>query len=185
MAMSTSLARQSLLNLLAEPLLRNVKFTHAGISVGPDLFRDVEQAIRAGDIAVAVDPSISNDAQYDPHDSTIYLKYSVLGAAEQKALAVHELVHAGTDLRKTGCVIEVVAEAVAYIAQCYYFRLAASNPDWSGLSAADSRLFGYASDIVESLFHGESVPREMWWSLYGAILGHPAYSLRTLIRCVP
>jgi hypothetical protein len=101
-----------------------VNFGFSGLRISPDGFKKVADALRSGKIKVVESKDLDDaDARYVP-DKNLFLipQYNDNDYVHinEKALVVHEAVHAIIDANKWSKVTQLTGEAAGYLAQVLY-----------------------------------------------------------------
>lgn len=103
--------------LRASLYVGNICFSMRGENITPVCFLEVERAIAAQRIGVGYDRTLRRVAEYDIGSDTIYVGFHEAPTLEQRALIIHEGLHAWYDLRNLYWAYKDTSEAAAYLAQ--------------------------------------------------------------------
>ena len=171
-------ARRSVLNVLADPKLSRIDFTYRSYRVNWRLLIAVANRIIDRIIDVRYDSTLKNAAEYDYGDDVMFLRFKSGLSETQRALVVHEAVHAGLDVKKAGDLDGSEAEAAAYLAQAIYAM--AIFPPGDVLIDSDAfmqAIFDRAWHVAEQLAAGKKFSElslEMY-ALESAVASSPKY----------
>lgn len=122
MARVSPIARQELVRVLQRPELSAIDFTIGGQSLDQSFFEAVRSVLtrasgRKGHVLVERSSDVAGS--YHPARNTMTLGNDRLRTVEDEAIALHEMVHLGFDLRRAP-VAWYVNEMAAYVADALY-----------------------------------------------------------------
>ena len=154
-------AKQLILSVLRDPGAAQVKFKIGTFELRAGDLTLVAQGIASGKITVIHRPSGGHMASYWAGFNRFVIPYYQNASVHDKALIIHEAVHAAMDIRKTPQTMEQ-AEAIAYVAQAMYLQQHGLNmgnyvvsPSFSvnpanflGFTGIFSRASAIAADII-------------------------------------
>jgi hypothetical protein len=143
-----------------------------GCWVVPSMFRKVKRAIAAGDILVRCNPASSSGGAYQYQRDLFEFRFSRAKSVNEKALVVHESVHAAQDIK--GRPIKLtIAEAASYLAQMVYARsILHSKPAFG----PRDRVFEIAWDLAEKVLNNKPLSVADQYRLRNAVHANPTYS---------
>ena len=152
-------------------------FTFAGKHFGAGAFYNIKELIDGGFIKVIYEAERNGVAEYEWGTNTLYVGFPQAFDLGQKALVVHEAVHAVYDLVKYKMSV-ADSESIAYIVQCQYAR--ANNPNPADRLYSSSRkkdkVFEVAWAIAGRVLQGYSPTSDECAQLRDAVSQHPFYA---------
>ena len=193
-----ALRREVAFALAAAPLAR-LFVHHGGHTITGGTLAAVANRVLEGDIDVVVDSNIAaGGAEYDSGTNTFHLSFRRASSRSQKALIVHEAVHAALDMKAASGMTIAQSESLAYVVQAYYHysykrdprkRLEApGKPDpnasevdctkddrWRDWCLKDA-VYELAWDMARKLAKHEQPSSLEWDALDAAVHHHPAYA---------
>jgi len=159
-------AKQLILSVLRDPGAGQVKFKIGTFELRAGDLTLVAQAIATGKITVIHRPSGGHMASYWSGFNRFVIPYYQNASVNDKALIIHEAVHAAMDIRKMPQTMEQ-AEAIAYIAQAMYLQQHGLNMGNSVVSPSFAvnpanfigftGIFSKASSIAADIIAGNDV----------------------------
>jgi hypothetical protein len=119
-----------IVTLLHSPAVQSIAFVAEGVRIGGDRYKAVAKKLQDGLIIIVIDPDLAKpgstfDGKYHPRTDTVELGRDVLGTADEKRIALHEMTHAVIDnleLPRSRGLSHFEAEGIAYIAAALYVR---------------------------------------------------------------
>ena len=171
--------RAEVLRVLGQPVLGTIRFPHRFGRVDSRHFADVKAAIEDGRIAVRHDGALPWMGCYRAGSNTLVFQAVPAGHAAH-ACVVHECVHAGCDVRGYSWLTKGISEAIAFVAESWYAKVAYGGQVVSGHSdpatrAAEDALFVVARELAEMLFRGETPADADWDAVVRAVYTVPTY----------
>lgn len=179
------------LRILADDAISELDFSFDGISVTPDLYGEVEDAVSDGKISVIVSPNLlpgKVNGRYfnklplpDADKTTLFDLLVFRSAAEGTAgerislypTIVHECTHAGFDVLKRKNMTVLQSEAAAYIAQDIFFRSLSASAKMK--LPEPTTPIGKALLAISELKSKKAIGKKLMNALYTAILGIEEY----------
>jgi hypothetical protein len=151
-------------------------FTFNGIWFGPAVFQNIKNLMDEGVIKAEYDESKLGLAEYDYGNNTLYLGFTQATELTQKALVIHEVVHAVYDMVKLKMSV-ATSESLAYIVQCQYAKANNPNPNkrLEGTTPARDYVFKLAWIIAGKILAGNSPTAEECNNMREAVSKHPLY----------
>lgn len=177
MSGSSWLAKETVTSILRASDAQKIKsFAFSGIGFDAKTFPVLAGFIDRGQIKVEYDSGKDGSAEYDYATNTIYLGFRFALSYTERALVVHECVHAVYDVAKTKMSV-AVSEAIAYIVQSQFIyanagpgkRLSSKNPK-------KDAVFKYAWDLAAKIQEGKPVSQLDKNNLIAVISEHPFYA---------
>ncbi len=157
---------------LTSTSVSKVRFQFAGHSITPQLFGTVRQLVNGGAIAVRSNPGLSSGGRYVFGDNLFEFRFSNASGVKEKALIVHEAVHAIQDYQAKA-MKTILAEAEAYLAQMIYARANLSSKPNFG---SRGRVFEVAWDIAGNVLDGKQPTDAEQARLRSAVRADPTYA---------
>lgn len=171
--------RREAIRALAGPVVARVSVRYAGQVITGTTLAAVANRVIDGDISVVVDPALrSYEAEYDSGTDTFHLGFRRAVSTTQKALIVHEAVHAALDLRAASRLTVAESESLAYVVQCFFVREQTPDPDAERLSSEDplkDRVYELGWAMAETLSKRVQPSSVEWLALDHAVRRHPKY----------
>jgi hypothetical protein len=170
-AESTVLWALGLTNSLAK-----LNFDVSGFQITSHDFERVARLIREGEIYVAHDPALGDNARYDAGVDTLYYGKKGGGDTHRAAMVIHEATHAALDARAEG-INDVVSEIIAYIAQMLFIQIRDKNATMPGGDPLDLNIFRPAWRVARSIRAEEGPIKRVAdiLELHKALIAHPTY----------
>lgn len=177
-------AERTALEVLRDPVASGLAFKVGTMELKPGDLTAVATAITSGKIGIFHRPCLGWMAEYRGGPNQLLIPFAAAPPLGQRALMVHEAVHAAMDIKKTPQTMQE-AEAFAYIAQALYLRRKgndlgatvvfpafAQNPQnwiaWTGI-------FKLAASIAEDIDNGVSIHPTQLIGLVSSISIAPSY----------
>ncbi len=163
--------------LITSPEAYNLKtFTFNGKTFNSGVFNQIKELINAGFIKVVYEEKRAGSAEYDTGNNTLYLGFPKCFDLGQKALLIHEIVHAVFDMVKMKMSV-ADSESIAYIVQCMYARM--NNPDPSvrlqSSTKARDKVFETGWNLAGKIIAGQSLTFDDCNAMREAVSKHPFY----------
>lgn len=141
--------RERLISVLSSPAVQKINFRLANYQISWFSFLTVIGLLRTTAIQIVIDTAMDpdDDAEYGPREDAFFFSQGMYGLSlEEKAVMVHESVHAWIDYLGNGAHHRAVDnEAAAYVAEAlYYLHMKQSVPD-------PDRLDMLTSDIAKKI----------------------------------
>jgi hypothetical protein len=151
-------------------------FTFRGIWFGPGVFQNIKSLMESGVIKAEYDSSKLGMAEYDYGNNTLYLGFKQATDLTQKALIIHEIVHAVYDMVKLKMSV-ATSESIAYIVQCQYAKANNPNPNLrlKGNTDAKDYVFYLAWILAGKILNGKLLTVEECNDMCEAVSKHPLY----------
>jgi hypothetical protein len=182
--MNDALAKAHVVVTLAEASVKAININLGSVSVSGADFAQVAAAIQNDKISIKFKPDLGHIAMYYSGDNHMEIPFNNGLGIWQKALIVHEAVHASVDLRKMSLMAEH-NEGLAYVAQAVYM---AKNGwsfstdvsfDWDFLSMVSWKMIFQQANRIASLNNsGKPVPQSEINLLYNSIRNANLYRSR-------
>jgi hypothetical protein len=156
--------------------LAHVNFDVNGFQITSYDFERVARLIREGEIYVAHDPALGDNARYDAGVDTLYYGKKGGGDTHRAAMVIHEATHAALDARAEG-INDVVSEIIAYIAQMLFIQVRDKNANMPGGDPLDLDIFRPAWRIARSIREENDIFQRVrdTLELHKALIAHPTY----------
>ncbi len=163
--------------ILRSDKVQRINFTVEGVRVDGSGFTAVADAVQRGAIQVYTNTQLNGMARYryrvGPNRvNVLEVPFAGWPGHPQRALVVHEAVHAMNDWRGRS-VNSLADESAAYIAQWIYLIWGGSRPSMGSDEQAMVEMFAFS--IAEGLRRGTPPDRRSLEQLRDAILAMPAY----------
>lgn len=172
-------ARSTIVAVLTDAAINRIRINLRGVTITPQMIREVRDLTRSGQIDVVHVPGQSTPAMYDSDENKFFLNFARTGRMSQRALIVHEAIHAACDRANFNHMLINTSEAAAYIGQCIYMivkqagnhdeRLGHDNPN-------RDRVFELAWNCARTIVANGQPSHTDIEQLRSAILQHPYYS---------
>lgn len=185
-------ARSAVIKALNDSAVDNVNFKlpDVEVSITPFLLRTVRNHVNNGWISVVYRSDANGFSAYNSQSDQFKVHVKEAVTIEDKAIIVHEAVHAGLDAFRAAQVDTAASESAAYIAQCIIARtyyLPSSDRLGDGKDSALDTIFQQAWPIAVDVMDNRTVsasgyasPRAVSGSQYAslrtAIYGHKKYA---------
>lgn len=133
---------QAILETLWMPTLMTINFelewkskitklrTVSSVRIRGIRYAEIADAVLKGRIGVVIDPAIAQDMIYTyrgTNANSFRARRSMTMALDDMAVIVHEATHAICDLEMIGNLDSIFNEAIAFVAECIFFRKAAGR----------------------------------------------------------
>lgn len=152
-------------------------FTVGGFTIYPIYYQVLASRISLFDsVEVVYSQSYVNRARYIPGENKMIIGFQSTIPDLGKALVVHEATHAVCDMLKLS-MKRGDSEAMAYIAQCQYWKANISNDRLEGnvIGDEDDLVFEAAWNIACAIQAGQSVPSTDYDKLQAALAANNSY----------
>lgn len=165
-------------NLITSQEAYNLRtFTFNGKTFNSGVFFQIKNLIEAGAIKVVYEEARSGMAEYDTGNNTLYLGFPQTYDLGQKALVIHEVVHAVYDMVKLKMSV-ADSESIAYIVQCMFARMNNSDPTQrlKSTTKARDKVFEVGWKIAGNIIEGRGVSPSDCTEMCDAVSQHPYYA---------
>ena len=152
-------------------------FTFAGKHFGAGTFYNIRNLIECGFIKVVYEAQRNSMCEYEWATNTLFVGFQKAYDLGQKAIVIHESVHAVYDMVKMKMTV-ADSESIAYIVQCQYARANNSNPD-DRLYSSDKKkdkVFEIDWNIAGKVLQGYSPTYDECEQMRAAVTRHPYYA---------
>jgi hypothetical protein len=151
-------------------------FTFSGKTFNSGVFYQIKELINAGFIKVVYEEKRAGSAEYDTGTNTLYLGFSKTFDLGQKALVVHEIVHAVFDMVKMKMSV-ADSESIAYIVQCMYARMNNNDPTirLKSTTKARDKVFETGWNLAGKIIDGQGLNSDDCNAMRDAVSMHPYY----------
>lgn len=177
-------AERTVLWALGLPALSAIRFDINGFQVHPADYERVRRLIRQGEIVVAHNPSLGQNAAYAPTTDSIYVGARANHTPAALSVIIHEATHAAFDAAAVH-VNDGVSEMIAYVAQMLFImtRNPKADPPIYDLPA-DRDIFLPAwrvakrirsKQLNQPLPHYNTTAAEDQMEMMKALMAHPTY----------
>ena len=176
-------ARQAVLDALADPALGRINFRVNGFSISPQHYAKVREKVESGAIAVAFDGKLVNPrtglpfCMYRVDSNTMTLGFNAAKGPNERALVVHEAVHAACDVANYATMITVESEIMAYVAQAIFLTVKLGS-----LGLQQDRIISDSQLLAEIILGGRALAPNDLISITQAIATHPDYLGKAFLR---
>mgnify|MGYP001557670159 CR=1 FL=1 len=174
-----SAARSTIVAVLTDVAINRIRINLRGVTITPTMIREIRDLTRAGQIDVEHVPGQSTPAIYNSNENKFYLNFSRTGRMSQRALIIHEAIHAACDRANFDHMLINTSEAAAYIGQCVYMIVKENAGQGERLGHEDptrDRVFELAWGCARTIASGGQPSHSDIEQLRSAILQHPYYS---------
>ena len=163
--------QQAILETLALPMLKSINFelhwnsttsrrtgiiSASSARIRGTRYAEIADAVFNGRIAVMVDPAVHENMKYassGPNADTFRARRAMTLSLEDMAVIVHEATHAVCDFEMLGVTDALFAEAIAFVAECIFFRKAAGRIR-PGRTADERDVLARADAIAQKIMAG-------------------------------
>lgn len=193
-------AKQTVLDVLQDPALRQVNFSLVKAAVSGRSYANVARAITGGQIKVMVEPSIGDNAHYVReltrpngavwYDLILLAKPDLGSSAGEKfgssVQIVHECTHAMFDLERRSPMTDMEEESLAYVAGHLFAIVKLKSLNRPVQNPHTKPLLKASWALALHLQIGQGSRDAYWWmafnsqlhTLYTAILQNPLYATK-------
>jgi hypothetical protein len=165
--------------ILKDPANVGINFQVGPIQVSPQRLNAIAQAIQDGCITIAVTSAVTGgyDATYAAAKNTFTLSSAHITSITDKALIIHEAVHAICDQDRL-TFRQALGEVAAYTAQALYYRLHESDyTKRIGVSEAKmDEVFKTAFALADAILLGQKDYRKEIEAVAKAVRHAPKYN---------
>jgi len=166
-------SQQAIFETLAEPFLRAVDFgidwpghfskkngatTATGVHIRGSRYAEIAGAVFSGRISVEADPALPRTMLYSQlpgNASKFKTQRKMTMSIDDMAIIVHEGTHAVTDMEHVGLIETFHDEALAFVAECLFFRKLMGSKR-QGRSAADNKVYNAADAMAQTIISGQT-----------------------------
>lgn len=170
--------------------LTRLNVNRLGFNLNSHVLAKVAGAVIDDLIQVKHDPSMEpGDAEYDSQADAFKFGFRGATTPSQRALIVHEAVHAAMDMQPVKGLIKSQSEAIAYVAQCYYMYLHSPDPKEQILLTTskepqDQEVYRLAWYIADKLHEDQEVKDIEWTALETTFYRHSEYAEDASTACI-
>ena len=165
-------SQQAIFETLAEPFLRKVDFginwpdkfskragrvTATGVRIRGTRYAEIADAVFSGRISVESDPALPRNMVYSQlsgNASKFRTRRKMTMSVDDMAIIVHEGTHAVTDMEHVGLIETFHDEALAFVAECLFFRQLMGRKR-RGSSAAENSVYDAADAMAQTIIGGQ------------------------------
>jgi hypothetical protein len=166
-------------SVLGSDYVKNLKpFTFGAISYDPasDL-TVVSQYITLGNIRVEHKPKMKAAAMYKIESDSIYLRNETLTGIENRAIVVHEAVHAWQDMLRLGKISAFASEGAAFLVQMMFLAQQVSKGERLTSHRSDlDNVYKVAWNLAEKLLAGKKTDKKEFAALNDAVAAVSEYA---------
>jgi len=158
--------------------LKSMSFTSFvmdGLPLSAADFTKVAESVGKRHIDVVYDPTQGDNAEYRHNGNTMLIGFQAASSTFRKSVIVHEAAHAVLDQRAKPQLV-LVAEALAFVAQCVYYRMLRNDHVREVSYAPTANVLTLAGNIAIDVLAHKAITKPALDALYAAIPKVPTYA---------